>query len=72
VLAFSNCCRFIKELGHTEINQLKTSVSELKDGFSNLEISFKKVGPSSLSIELHVVEVCEFYLKSLCMIDSDS
>merc|ERR550537_1813041 len=38
--------RFIKELGHAEINQLKTSVSELKDGFSNLEISFKKFSGS--------------------------
>ena len=44
------CFRFIKELGHAEINQLKTSVSELKDGFSNLEISFKKVGSSFLFI----------------------
>lgn len=43
--------RFIKE-GHAEINQLKTSVAELKDGFSNLEISFKKVS------FVHLITAC--------------
>ena len=39
--------RFIKE-GHAEINELKTSVSELRDGFSNLEIAFKKVSQTMI------------------------
>ena len=38
--------RFIRE-GHAEIKQLKASVAELKNGFDNLEVAFKKVSDSS-------------------------